>query len=116
MGSNDALTIEGSSSLQLESPRMSPRSQSPRVKRRSRTESASNKKQKKKRNLWHSVSKLLKKSHFTTMTTIAYFTGFKTFSVIFKHCTYLALVRLQSQNSNSLFVSTRVSKNSFFFF
>ena len=47
MGSNDALTIEGSSSLQLESPRMSPRSQSPRVKRRSRTESASNKNKKK---------------------------------------------------------------------
>ena len=44
MGFNDALTFP---SLQLESPRMSPRSQSPRVKRRPRTESTGNKNKKK---------------------------------------------------------------------
>ena len=43
MGFNDALTFP---SLQLESPRMSPRSQSPRVKRRPRTESTGNKNKK----------------------------------------------------------------------
>ena len=35
----------------------------------------------------------------------------ETFSAIFKHC---ALVRLQSKNSNNLFFSARVSKDSFF--